>query len=96
MVHYESIDVDKTHAANRSLDNDRSINPRSTNQNPIRRIASDETLLKPENSPRGVHNSDNDLGGSNEHRSYDNIARPYRPKPSSKKYLICDNLSIIF
>jgi hypothetical protein len=96
MVHYQSIDVDKTHAANRSLDNDRLINQRNTNQPPIRRIASDETLLQPANSPRGVHTSDNDLMGSNEHRSYDHIVRPVIPRPSSKKYLIYDNLLIIF
>jgi hypothetical protein len=96
MVHYQSIDIDRTHAANRPLDNDRSIDQRSTNQRPIRRIASDETFLHPGNSPRGVHNSDNDLAGSNEQRSYDTILRPYKPRPSSKRYLIYDSFPITF
>jgi hypothetical protein len=54
----------------------------------VRRIASDEVLLQPENSPRGVRTYDNEPVGSNEGRSYENLSRPHRQRPPSKKYFL--------
>ncbi|CAF3952381.1 unnamed protein product [Rotaria sp. Silwood2] len=75
---YQRIDIDRTHIANRSLDNNISQNINNTNQNYLRNTASDENFLKSKNSPRHGHTYENESMRSNE-----NISQLSRERPSN-------------
>ncbi|CAF3665569.1 unnamed protein product [Rotaria sordida] len=75
---YQRIDIDRTHIANRSVDNDRSINNNNKNQNYIRNTGSDENLLQSKNSSHRGLNNDNQSMRSNEYHSHENISQPSR------------------
>ncbi|CAF1119254.1 unnamed protein product [Rotaria sordida] len=75
---YQRIDIDRTHIANRPVDNDRSINNNNKNQNYIRNTGSDENLLQSKNSSHRGLNNDNQSMRSNEYHSHENISQPSR------------------
>ncbi|CAF4006917.1 unnamed protein product [Rotaria sp. Silwood1] len=82
-AHYQRIDIDRTHIANRSIDNERSINDNSKNQNSLKTTTSDENLLKLKNSPRRGIINDNESMRSNEYHSHENMLQLSRERLSN-------------
>jgi hypothetical protein len=62
----------------------------------MRRAASDEVLLQREDSFHDIETYNNEPGRSNERRSQKNSSPPFKKRPISKRYLICDNDFTIF
>ncbi|CAF0990345.1 unnamed protein product [Adineta steineri] len=91
-VQYEKIDIDQTHAANRSRSIDRSKNHARVHEQPVRLAASEEYLSQPNNSFPNDHAYENTALIPNGSRSNENIlqknfSNARRPERSSFKNL---------